>query len=259
MNDSEFIDLLNLYLDHEISAIDAARLEAEVQRDPERQKIYRQYCRMQKACKLLTADFKPGMAPATSGKVVAFNHQAAAAAPRHNTGGYYTVGAVAAAAACVAIIFIGRGRQASTETETATVVGAPVPQVAPAALVAATTDSSRAEVDVPVSMVAAARPSMTLTGPQSLGRMSRTPLVADPLLLTGSSQADAVLAAAIEQANAQFAWMQNVKLAPIQQPSSSSSLRFEAQSVAWRPERRTLDHRAVPSGATEMSAFQFEK
>lgn len=257
MNDSEFIDLLNLYLDHEISAVDAARLEAEVQRDPERQKIYRQYCRMQKACKLLTADFKPETAAASSGKVVAFSHEAATAAPRHNTGGFYTFGAVAAAAACVAIIFIGRNRQASAESSE-TFAAVPTPQVAPA-LVADTTGSSRAEADVPVSIVAAASPALNTSGPQSLGTLNRATLVANPLLLTGSSQADAVLAAAIEQANSQFAWMQNVQLTPLQQPSSNHSLRFEAQSVSWRQERRTLDNRAAPSGATEMSAFQFMK
>ena len=36
MKDNEFIELLNLYLDHEISQEDAARLEAEVQRNPAR-------------------------------------------------------------------------------------------------------------------------------------------------------------------------------------------------------------------------------
>lgn len=255
MKDSEFIDLLNLYLDHEISAVDAARLEAEVQRDPNRQKIYRQYCRMQKACKLLTADFKPETAAAATGKVVAFNHEAAAAAPRRNAGGFYTVGAVAAAAACVAIIFVGRNRQAPAEA--ATFASAPTPQVAPA-LVADTTGSARADADVPVSIVAVAQ-APAVRGPQSLGTVNRATLVANPLLLTGSSQADAVLAAAIEQANAQFAWMQNVQLTPLQQPNSSPSLRFEAQTVSWRPERRTLDNRTSPAGATEMSAFQFMK
>ncbi len=255
MNDSEFINLLNLYLDHEISAVDAARLEAEVQRDPERQKIYRQYCRMQKACKLLTADFKPETAAASSGKVVAFNHEAAVATPRHSTGGFYTFGAVAAAAACVAIIFVGRNRQAAADT--ATFAAAPAPQVAPA-LVADTSSATGPEVEVPVSIVTVSQPA-TASGPQSLGVFSRPRAVADPLLLTGSSQADAVLAAAIEQANAQFAWMQNVKLAPLHQPSSGQNLRFEAQTVSWRPERRTLENRTVSSGATEMSAFQFLK
>ena len=50
MKDSEFLELLNLYLDHEITPADAARLEAEVRADPERRRTYLQYCRMQKAC-----------------------------------------------------------------------------------------------------------------------------------------------------------------------------------------------------------------
>ena len=47
MKDSEFIELLNLYLDHEISVADAARLEAEVQGSPARRRVYREYCQMQ--------------------------------------------------------------------------------------------------------------------------------------------------------------------------------------------------------------------
>ncbi len=57
MKDSEFLELLNLYLDHEISPADAARLEAEVRSNAERRRTYGQYCRMQKACALLAADF----------------------------------------------------------------------------------------------------------------------------------------------------------------------------------------------------------
>ena len=57
MKESEFIELLNLYLDHEIDPADAARLEAEVQRDARRRHIYRQYCQMQKACSQLASKF----------------------------------------------------------------------------------------------------------------------------------------------------------------------------------------------------------
>ena len=53
MKDSEFIELLNLYLDHEISAADAARLEAEVQTHAAHRAMYQNYCRMQKACKMV--------------------------------------------------------------------------------------------------------------------------------------------------------------------------------------------------------------
>jgi len=57
MKDSEFLELLNLYLDHEISPADAARLEAEVRASPGRRRTYLQYCRMQKACAALAAEF----------------------------------------------------------------------------------------------------------------------------------------------------------------------------------------------------------
>ena len=57
MNDREFIELLNLYVDHEISPQDALRLEAEVMSRPDRREIYNQYCKMQKACSMLSEQF----------------------------------------------------------------------------------------------------------------------------------------------------------------------------------------------------------
>jgi hypothetical protein len=56
MNDREFIELLNLYVDREISAEDARRLEDEVARDPRRREVHDQYCRMQKACSKLSEE-----------------------------------------------------------------------------------------------------------------------------------------------------------------------------------------------------------
>ncbi|MBC7369830.1 MAG: hypothetical protein H7343_23950, partial [Undibacterium sp.] len=53
MNDSKFIELLNLFLDHEIAPADAKLLEAEVLRSPARRRVYREYCKMQKACVVL--------------------------------------------------------------------------------------------------------------------------------------------------------------------------------------------------------------
>ena len=66
MNDTQFIELLNLYLDHEISPSDAARLEAEVQRNAKRYRVYREYCQMHKACALLS----PAYASATTCPVI---------------------------------------------------------------------------------------------------------------------------------------------------------------------------------------------
>src|SRR5205823_1698019 len=79
MKDSEFTQLLNLYLDHEISAADAARLEAEVMSNPARRRVYQDYCRMQKACKLLASEFQSEAASADDRKVVAFEQTRLAA------------------------------------------------------------------------------------------------------------------------------------------------------------------------------------
>ncbi len=118
MKDSEFIELLNLYLDREISAADAARLEAEVQSSPDRRRLYREYCEMQKACQILAADFRTE--PAGDGKVIPFEQAAAirARARRHRAGNWYAAGAAVAAAACVAIVFVGQSRK-SVPAETA--------------------------------------------------------------------------------------------------------------------------------------------
>jgi len=69
MTDQEFIELLNLYVDREISAADAAKLEAAVLASPRRRSIYNQYCRMQKACTLLSDRYAE---PAADAEAVEF-------------------------------------------------------------------------------------------------------------------------------------------------------------------------------------------
>jgi anti-sigma factor RsiW len=58
MNEPEFIELLNLYVDHEITPEDAARLEREVTTNVARRRVYRQYCLMQKGCSSLVDEFQ---------------------------------------------------------------------------------------------------------------------------------------------------------------------------------------------------------
>jgi anti-sigma factor RsiW len=100
MKDSKFIELLNLYIDHQISPEDAALLEAEIQQKPERRRIYRQYCQMQKACVVLAENFR-SEAP-DNDKVVEMSP-----APRRMALVTYAMG-VAAAAACVALVVVNR-------------------------------------------------------------------------------------------------------------------------------------------------------
>jgi len=100
MKDSKFIELLNLYIDHQISPADAALLEAEIQQKPERRKIYREYCQMQKACGILAENFRSdGLAV---GKVVDTPRSS-----RRMTIATYAMG-FAAAAACVALVIVKR-------------------------------------------------------------------------------------------------------------------------------------------------------
>lgn len=79
MKHDRFIELLNLYLDGEISREESADLEREITQNPERRRIYRQYCQMQRACSMLSEKFRDvaeTQAPETGEKVVAFPGQA---------------------------------------------------------------------------------------------------------------------------------------------------------------------------------------
>lgn len=247
MKDSEFIQLLNLYLDHEISAPDAARLEAEVQTNAARRKIYQEYCRMQKACRLLSAEFET--APATEKKVVAFRSGQAFSGGRSRTSVGYMLGTFAAAAACVAVVWVNRSPSPGATGN------APVEQPVQIAVseVAAPASAEKAP-----ALMAVAHPA---TGPRALGNASRQPpLVANSLLLTGSTQSEAMLAAAIEQADAQLAWMHQIHLSPIQPLAPSNNLRFDPAPASLRPEGRALGNRASAADAqVEMAAFQFQK
>ena len=107
MKESKFIELLNLYVDHQITAADAALLETEIQRSPERRRIYRQYCQMQKACVVLAENFRteaPDAAVSAEGNVGAF-----APVRRSFARGAWAAGALAAAA-CVALVMVNRSR-----------------------------------------------------------------------------------------------------------------------------------------------------
>lgn len=97
MKESKFIELLNLYVDKQISPEEAASLEETILQNPRRRKIYSQYCRMHRACAMALEQHKIRVeADQASGRVVAFE------APRRPQWGYYVTGL--AAAACVVLV-----------------------------------------------------------------------------------------------------------------------------------------------------------
>ncbi len=228
MNDQEFIELLNLYVDHEISAADAARLEAEVQGNLPRRALYNQYCRMQKACASLGADFRAANEIAFDPAVVALER-----ARRRRQAAYYGFGTFTAAAACVAFILVGRGRPAVNE--------------------AAGAGNRHAEI-------AAAATAAAETAPRTGGIVQRPMMVADPLLLSGRNRNEAELAMVMHQTPESLAWIQGVQLAPLQLGVAAVELRFDLSPTTLRPETRTLvTSPATVEKAAEMTAFRFEK
>jgi len=58
MKDTRFTELVNLYIDRQISPDEAAELELEIQSNPQRRQVYLQYCRMHRATKLVYESFR---------------------------------------------------------------------------------------------------------------------------------------------------------------------------------------------------------
>lgn len=237
MKDSEFIELLNLYLDHEISAADAARLEAEVQANPARRQIYRNYCQMQKACKMVAQDFVTEPAEVAE-KVVPFQ-PAAASRRAAQGGGFYTIGALVAAAACVAIVLVGRSRQQPAENATQNQVAATTlaPQPAKAEPLAIDTPRAQARATNPIRR----NPDVTFVS-------------GNTLLLSSSQQ---------PTANDPFGWLgKDLNLVSQDQQLAADQLRFQNTPTSLRPESgQKLGKAALKQQepAKEMVIFQFQR
>ena len=58
MKDNRFIELLNLYIDRQITEAETTELEAEIQSNPKCQAVYRQYCQIHAATKLVYDSFR---------------------------------------------------------------------------------------------------------------------------------------------------------------------------------------------------------
>jgi|GEM_PF-1109404 len=117
MNDQRFIEQLNAYIDRELSGDDIREVEAEIATNPDRQRIYQSYCKIDKACQtFLSAEEvrapKPSMAAIlaasgarSDGEVIDFK-QASATAEAHRGNSSLNWGTAFAglAAACVAAV-----------------------------------------------------------------------------------------------------------------------------------------------------------
>ncbi len=220
MNNREFIELLNLYVDHEISPEDSLRLEAEVLSNPGRRKVYDQYCRMQKACALLSDRLQEG--PQVSGEdgVAAFPAQA-------RWGFAPFAGALAAAAACLLLVVGLRQRSR-------------VPAAAPA-LAAAAPAAPRAELPaVPASSEAMKPVFLARSAPGEADRLS------------GLGQGDS------SQQLASLSWIGNLHMTPVyttQNPDFQLAPKADLKATVINDPQGDRED-AEPA---EMTAFRFQR
>ncbi len=105
MKDNRFIELVNLYIDRQITGEEMEMLEAEMQSNLRRRAIYRQYCQMHRATTLVYESFRtegaeqPADMLRTDAKIARFE---STSQRRRKHWTYYATGL---AAACVAIAF----------------------------------------------------------------------------------------------------------------------------------------------------------
>ncbi len=230
MKDNRFIDLLNLYIDRQITAAETAELEAEIQNNPKRQAVYRQYCQIHSATKLVYESFRAGAAeqpvvPSTGrpATIELFESR------RRRTNWAYYAGGLAAAA-CLALVFM-RNHQAAplaAPTTVATVKAQPAAVVAVAPVPAAAKAS-------PVVQAVEVKPAFV-----SLRNTSSNP------------DYSAMLAALREQDEAISA-NERRQSARVQSLFEDNMFESKATPVP-APEQRTLRQQTA-----EFTAFQFQR
>jgi len=233
MNDIEFIELLNLYLDHEISGSDARRLEAEVTTNPARRKIYRQYCQMHKGCSLLAqSTAAEEIAAPTESKVLEFGGFRSS----WTLGNYAT--ALCAAAACIALIVVMRngnssGGMASLAPESSVIASV---QFTPAS------NLPKSTRDLPRTVSVTSRTSelQPVFVAYSMGAnpQPNTPMATGPI-------------------DPRFDWMQRVQVTSMQR-IGAEELRFE-NKVDLTPDKGALRIRRPIDAQFEQAAHQFQR
>lgn len=135
MKDQRFIELVNQYIDRQISPAETAELEAEIQNSPRHRKIYQQYCHMHRATKLVYESFRSNADQPVAeqiqrgGSIAQFEHN------RKRTRWQYAIGGLAAAAACLTVVMMRSGSSSPVDAknEVASVQSA-VPAVAVASV-----------------------------------------------------------------------------------------------------------------------------
>lgn len=151
MNDQRFIELVNLYIDREITAAETAELEIEIQSNSRRRAIYQQYCKLNRATSLVYESFRaqaaePAKAVAVKSTIAKFE---VAKRQRRGAWAYYAGGLAAAACVAFAVVQFNRnptlGGTDLPQAVAATFSSAPPAVVAPPAVSTSTATESHVQ------------------------------------------------------------------------------------------------------------------
>lgn len=231
MTHTKFIALLNLYLDHQIKATDAALLEAEISRNPARREIYRQYCRMHKGCVQLAEAFRE-QAPAPRISARHLQSTRSARPARRVAPWVFGLGGLAAAAS-LAVVVVTRAPDA----------GGPI-------LALAETPALAQALPEP----AAKQPILSLPGPSVAQASLQTVFnPAQTEAITLPETAESLLLA--DETFDYFDWMHHVQMTPVQ----LEEYQFQVRPAVDEDRQRTFRSRKPFQGNVEMTAFQFQR
>lgn len=247
MTEERFIEQLNLYIDRELSGDEVLEIEAAIAESPERQRIYAQYCRIERACQQALATSgqapKPSMAALLAGaaaadgeNVVSFDQAANPSRARGSGWGWGAATGLVAACAAFAVYF----GSLNSNPQTMTATGDQKTPVATTKVVGGDDDAS-------------------LAAANAQSDAYRTVLIIDQ---SAENQGQALRLANTNANTDPFAWMARMQFEPIQ-PVKLDELEFR---TAEPLPVRNLSAFAYPYPGlddtppiSETAAFQFQR
>ncbi len=225
MKDNRFIELVNLYIDRQITAAETAELEAEMQASPRRRAVYRQYCQMHRATKSVYESFRghatEPQASQAAGQGVIANFESQRRHRRFRWT-YYAGGL--AAAACLTLALVRFNTLA--------------PRVAPARTITKVETLPTAEV-----VMAAAPVRAREDGPASLNK-----------LITAEPNYAELLTAMRQEEKRAFA---NGQIQPNPVPSLFDDGVFDSRQLQPANSSRVFRGKQAPAPQAEFTAFEF--
>lgn len=222
MKDNRFIELVNLYIDRQITAAETAELEAEMQGNPRRRAIYRQYCQLHSATKRVYDSFRANAAdpqaaaPAGRASITRFDSRP------HTRWVHFAGGLVAAA--CLTLVFVRYSSNSKPAIET-------VARVEP----------------MPAGQTVAVVPVVATPAPSLISLRDNSAPAANYSGLLATLRAE-------EQRS-----FSNAVLPPNRLPSLFDDGVFDTRPVFPLNGQRTFRSKHTPAQPAEFTAFQFQR